>query len=54
MLGTILLVFAFVLTMIAAVTQPQPIGGWASFPNLGWLGISLWILSILLGGMGVR
>ena len=51
MLGIILLVFAFVLLVVAAF-------GWTPRPtvNLGWLGLALWVLSILLGGVhiGVR
>lgn len=48
MISTILLVFAFVLTLISAFL---PV--WR-FPHLGWLGVSLWILSVLLGITGVR
>jgi hypothetical protein len=49
MLGTILLVFAFVFAAIAAlfiteVNRP-PIA-----IHFGWLAVAFWILSILLGG----
>jgi hypothetical protein len=55
MIGTILLVFAFVLTLLAAFL-PYPVAApvtWR-FPHLGWLGVSLWILSVLLGGGVLR
>lgn len=44
MLGTILLVFAFVFAVIAAAG--------VSIPRIhfGWLAVAFWILSILLGG----
>ena len=50
MIGTILLVFAFVLCLIQALWP-----SWATrgMPHLGWLGVALWILSILLGGAGL-
>jgi len=43
-LGQILLIAAFILTLLAGVglTQPRP------YVHLGWLGVSLWILTILL------
>jgi hypothetical protein len=49
MLSTILLVFAFVFAAIAAlfidtVNRPPIV------IHFGWLSISFWILSILLGG----
>ena len=46
MLGIILLVFAFVLLVIAALRYDPP------QVSLGWLGLALWVLSILLGGIG--
>lgn len=53
MLGQILMVFAFVFAVIAAlfvttVSRP-PIS-----IHFGWLAIAFWILSILLGGFGVK
>lgn len=53
MIGQILLVFAFVFAIIAAlfvvnVARP-PIS-----IHFGWLAIAFWILSILFGGWGVR
>jgi len=44
MLGTILMVFAFVLLLLAAFNVPSP-------PRLsiGWLGLSFWCLALLLG-----
>lgn len=53
MVSTILLVFAFVFAVIAAifvtsVTRP-PLA-----IHFGWLAIAFWILSILLGGVGIR
>lgn len=45
MLPMILLVFAFVLCLIQAVW----FGPWPK-PHFGWLGLALWILSILLTG----
>lgn len=45
--GTILTVFAFVLTLLAAfVTTAQPY--WRMPPHLGWLGVSLYFLALLL------
>ena len=53
MLGMILLVFAFVFAVIAAlfvttVNRP-PIA-----IHFGWLAVAFWILSVLLGTFGVR
>lgn len=53
MLGTILLVFAFVFATIAAlfvttVSRP-PIA-----IHFGWLAVAFYLLSILLSGVGVR
>lgn len=53
MLATILLVFAFVFAVIAAlfttVMNRPPIN-----VHFGWLAIAFWILSLLLGGFGIR
>jgi hypothetical protein len=53
MLGQILMVFAFVFAVIAAlfvttVSRP-PIA-----IHFGWLAIAFWVLALLLGGMGFR
>lgn len=53
MLAQILMVFAFVFAVIAAlfvttVSRP-PIS-----IHFGWLAFAFWILSILLGGFGVK
>lgn len=53
MLAQILMVFAFVFAVIAAlfvttVSRP-PVS-----IHFGWLAIAFWILSILLGGFGVK
>jgi hypothetical protein len=45
MLGTILIVFAFVLFVLAAFWQPGP-----PRVHLGWAGMACWALSILLNG----
>jgi hypothetical protein len=49
MLGTILLVFAFVFAAIAALFVAE-----VNRPRIaihfGWLAIAFWLLSILLGG----
>jgi len=47
MLVLILLIFAIVLCVVQAFrpwTQPFPI------PHLGWLGIALYLLTLILGG----
>jgi hypothetical protein len=49
MLGTILLVFAFVFAAIAALfidTISRP----PLAVHFGWLAVAFWLLSILLGG----
>lgn len=46
MLGIIFLVFAFVLLVMAAANVNHP------RVHLGWLGLALWVLSLLLGGVG--
>ena len=48
MLGTILLVFAFVLLVLAAFNCPAP-----PRLNLGWAGMACWVLSILIGGLHI-
>ena len=53
MLSTILLVFAFVFAVIAALfatTMNRP----PINVHFGWLAIAFWILSLLLGGFGIR
>jgi hypothetical protein len=53
MLAQILMVFAFVFAVIAAVfmtTLARP----PVNIHFGWLAIAFWILSLLLGGFGVR
>jgi hypothetical protein len=42
MLGTILLVVALILFILAAIPIPSRI-------NLGWAGLAVWVLSILIG-----
>jgi hypothetical protein len=52
-MNLILLVFAFVLCVIASFTHrwaAQP-GWW--IPHPGWLGVACWILSNLIGSAGV-
>lgn len=46
-IGLILLVFAFVLAVIAATMGPS-IGRF----HLGWASVSFWIAAELLGGLG--
>lgn len=49
MVSLILLVFAFVLCVVQAIYP-----NWQS-PQWGWLGLSLYFLSLILGGaVGVR
>lgn len=55
MIGLILLVLAFVLCLIEAFRPwisppPQP---W-SIPHLGWLGLAVYFLSLLLSQGGIR
>jgi hypothetical protein len=51
MLQTILFVFAFVLLVIEAFRP----GAWPwPVPHLGWLGLALCVLAVILGGVGVR
>ncbi len=46
MIGTILLVFAFVFACIAAFFMVS-----VGRVHFGWLAIAFWILSVLLGGV---
>jgi hypothetical protein len=46
--GLILLVFAFVFAVIAAMAGPSV---WPRV-HLGWLAIAFWIASELIGGLG--
>lgn len=48
MLGTILLVFSFVLLALAAFNVPCP----PRF-NLGWTGMACYVLSVLLAGVHI-
>jgi hypothetical protein len=48
MLSIILMVFAFVLLVLAAFWNPSP-----PRVQLGWAGMACWALSILLGGLHV-
>ena len=50
MTGLILLVFAFVLTLIAAFWRGGPWPGAFPLPHPGWLGVSLYFLHLLLAG----
>lgn len=47
MLGTILLVFAFVLLALAAFNVPS------TRVSLGWAGLACWCLSLLIGGLHI-
>ena len=49
MLGTILLVFAFVLAIIAALIPPQAWAPWGRM-HFGWMAFACYIASILFGG----
>jgi len=46
-IGLILLVFAFVFAVIAAVIGSQ-MGRW----HMGWASVACWIASELIGGLG--
>lgn len=48
MVGIILMVFSFVLLMVAAANISHP------RINLGWLGMAFWALSIILGGIAIK
>ena len=45
MLSIILLVFSFVLLVLASANVSHP------RVSLGWLGLAFWVLSLLLGGV---
>ncbi len=47
-IGLILLAFAFVFGFIAAFFNPQP----SPRVHFGWLAITCWIASELIGGVG--
>ena len=51
MVYSILMVFAFVLTVLAAIIHSSPPLSSSTWrlPHLGWLGVSVWVLAILLG-----
>lgn len=53
MLSTILLVFAFVLLVLEAI-RPSTWSSAYPIPHLGWLGLALFVLTFLLGGVGIR
>jgi len=48
-LGTILLVIAFVLFVLAAISVPAP-------PRLNWIaaGLAFWVLALLIGALPIR
>ena len=53
MLGQILMVFAFVFAVIAALfvtTIARP----PLSVHFGWLAVAFWLLALLLGGFGVK
>jgi membrane-bound ClpP family serine protease len=50
-MGTILLVFAFVLLVIEAF---RPTAWSWPFPHLGWLGLALCVLAFILNNVGMR
>ena len=50
MLPLILLVFSFVLSLIASFWRGGPWPGAFPFPHLGWLAMSLFFLHLLLAG----
>jgi hypothetical protein len=54
-MNLILLVFAFVFTLIASLLQPIGPGPlpWR-IPHLGWLGLSFYILVAVLSSAGLR
>ena len=54
MLGTILLVFAFVFFIVRSFQSGGPLPGQSwPFPHLGWMGLAFWVASILFGSGGV-
>lgn len=52
MLVLILLIFAFVLALLEALRPWQR--PWAMPPHLGWLAVALYLLTLILGGTGLR
>jgi len=53
MVSTILLVFAFVFAIIAALFT-DAINRPPLVIHFGWLAVAFWVLSILLGGAGIK
>jgi len=53
MLAQILMVFAFVFAVIAALFT-ESIARPPLAIHFGWLSIAFWILSVLLGGFGIK
>jgi hypothetical protein len=53
MIAQILMVFAFVFAVIAALFVTSVARPPISI-HFGWLSIAFWILALLLGGFGVR
>lgn len=53
MLNLVLLVFAFVLAVVEAFRAGWAPGAWP-IPHLGWLALALYLLTLILGGAGVR
>ena len=51
MLHLILLVFSFVLAVIAALVAPVPIGAWPRL-HFGWLALAFLVAALLFGGGG--
>jgi branched-subunit amino acid ABC-type transport system permease component len=47
-LGLVLLVFAFVCAVLAAVWSPQAPPRW----HLGWAAIAFWLAAEIFGGLG--
>jgi len=45
-LTMILMILAFILLLLAALNVPVPRG-----IALGWLGLALWVLALILGGV---
>ena len=53
MSGQLLIVFAFVFAVIAALFTSSVARG-ALTVHFGWLAVALYLLSLLLGGFGVK
>lgn len=47
-IGLVLMVFAFVCAVLAAVWHPQPVPRW----HLGWAAIAFWLAAEIFGGVG--